>query len=57
MALLAIPYRITGENWPLLAVGKSALADIAAGERTGVSAMRSDDADFQDANGEIGRTG
>ena len=36
-----------------MAVGKSALADIAAGERTGVSAMRSDDADFQDANGEM----
>jgi hypothetical protein len=41
----------TGENWPLLAVGKSALADIAAGDKAGVSAMHNDD-EFQDANGE-----
>ena len=43
--------KCTGENWPLLAVGKSALADIAAGEKAGVSAMHANDDDFQDANG------
>ena len=44
-----------GENWPLLAVGKSVLADIAAGEKTGVSAMR-DDEEYQDASGGEQRT-
>ena len=43
--------KLTGENWPLLAVGKSALADIAAGERAGVSAMHANEDDFQDASG------
>lgn len=53
--LLLFSKTILGENWPLLAVGKSALADIAAGEKAGVSAMHANEDDFQDANGKINR--
>ena len=42
---------LRGENWPLLAVGKSVLADIASGDKTGISAIRAEDEDFQDASG------
>jgi coatomer protein complex subunit alpha (xenin) len=41
---------LRGENWPLLAVGKSLLSDIK--DKTGVSAIRADgDEEFQDAKG------
>ena len=38
------------ENWPLLAVGKSALAEVSEGKSKGVSSISVDDDEFQDTD-------
>jgi len=45
-----------GENWPLLAVGKSLLSDMGA-DKTGVGAIGTGDDDFHDANNGGGQWG